>query len=244
MLAAASSAWGGLLAVDPNSSSSWVGGAAALTLLTIAIGFNVRNQVKQARDLRAVEVARRRDQRVCNYQLSVLVEVLDASGTPMPAKFWDIPDDAALDIHEAEARQRRRRMFGFLEEDDDSQRGWVTSIFLGTVFSVLAAFAIFALVLNGFILQPLHDLETNGAEQRCVSSLSADQFLTIIYSLRSTPDSDQRDFYSDLAAKASERLRNRDHICSDGKPDVFVIPRPSELAPAQDTPTTTVPPST
>lgn len=214
-LAAAAAIWA---AVDPDDGASWIGGAAALTLLTIAIGFNASTLVRLRRENRETKAAQRNDQRVCNYQISVLASVLDSNGIPMPARFWDIPDEKVLDLHEQETK-RRRRMFGYSEEHEE---GWVTSVFVGTTFAVLAAFAIFALVLNLWIIGPLEKLEENSGKDRCNNSLTADYFVAIQRALAAppAPSPERAAAVADLGITA-ERIRNRASICEDGEPNAF-----------------------
>lgn len=221
-----SSAAVGLSALSPNDTSSWVGGAAALVLLTIAIGFNAGTLVRLRRELKDTKDEQRQDQRVCNYQLGILVDVLTDNGINVPGSFYDVPDETMLQVHEAERVQRRRRMFGFPTDPDNDERGWVTSIFLGTLFAVLAAFAIFALALNGLILGPLRDLQTNSDKADCIASLQADQFASIVFQIQSPPGSDERTVYTKFAIDAAKRIANREKICADGEPDTFILPVP------------------
>lgn len=218
-LAALAAVWA---AINPNDSASWVGGAAALTLLTIAIGFNAGTLVRLRRDVRDAKEDQRRDQRVCNYQLGVLVDVLTANAINVPGNFYDVPDDEILQIHENE-RRRRRSMFR-MSGDPDGEGGWVTSIFIGTVASILAVFLIFALGVKELVLDPVSDLRDNNRIDHCVASLSADWQVSVDLALGASPDSDTRNDYLMLANRAAERIRNRTHICADGKPDPFPLP--------------------
>lgn len=224
-LGMACSAWIGVLAIDPNNGASWVGGAAALTLLTIAIGFNARNQVNQTRELKSLRKAQRRDQRVCNYQISVLVGELEQKGMTMPPEFWDIPDD--LEMEKQEQRdKKRRRIFGVVDESED---GEINHIFLGTIMLILAMFAIFSFVLKQQFIDPLNEVKATTAQSAlenhqdsCVASLTADYFVAVQRALAAppAPNPEREAAVKDLGVTA-ERIRHRVPICEDGKPDDY-----------------------
>jgi hypothetical protein len=206
-------------ALDPNDASSWVGGASALTLLTVAIGFNATTMFRLRREVKVEKDARRQDQRVCNYQLSIMSKVLEDHNIPMPPNFWDIPEEPVLVKSEQETR-RKAWMFKFGEDE----AGWVTSIFFGTVVAILAVFALFALALNSLVLDPVKDLQVSRKQDACIASLSADQFYTIILQLNAPPNSQQRSDFGNLGIRAADRIRRRNTICADGKPDDFPLP--------------------
>ena len=155
---AVAAAWIGLFSADANTSSSWVGGAAALTLLTIAIAFNFRNQLQNAKERKVQEA-------MCRWQISVLVEVLDINGIPMPAKFWEEPPKEASKMQDEELKQRKRRIVGVVDEEDGA------SILLGAVSLCLIIFVATVLMLNIFIIEPLQDLHESNDTRSCYASL-------------------------------------------------------------------------
>jgi hypothetical protein len=237
-------AWLGLIsAIDPNTSASWVGGAAALTLLTIAIGFNVRQYRNQTREISQLRRDKAKDKRECNWQISVLADVLEANGIPMPGKFWDVPEDPVLYAQEEETR-RRRRMFRLQASEDSSESGMAGLSIVGIVLMLLGFFAVVLWMANSLIVQPIQDARDTSVGNSCVNSLNADQFATIVFALDSPPNSPERTTYSQLAYEAAERIRHRASICADGKPDLFLIPAPPGLLHPAPTTTTTAPPGT
>ena len=212
MVVAVIAAWAGLLATDANTSSSWVGGAAALTLLTIAIAFNFRNQIQTSRQHKVTEAA-------CRWQISVLVEVLDVNGIPMPSKFWQEPPPEMLKIQESEMKQRKRRIFGMVDEEDG------TSILLSAVSMCLVIFVAIVLMMNVFIVKPLQFLKTSRETAACFSALNADYYIAVADALASPPaPSPERERAVLELTQTATRIRNRDNICEDGKPDIYVHP--------------------
>lgn len=249
LIAIAVASWVGVLAtaVDPNTSASWAGGVAALTLLTIAIGFNIRQYRNQAKEIKQLKIEKAKDKRECNWQIRVLADVLDANGIPMPANFWNVPEDPILQVQEEETN-RRRRMFKMSASDTYDESGAVAMNIIGISLLVIAFMAALIVLANWLIINPIREIRSNSVQaiqirqeqlkqdsvDRCVASLTADQFSSIVYALESTPDSVQRVLYANLAAQAADRIRNRVEICKDGVPDNFVVPPP---------PSTTTPPS-
>lgn len=218
-------AWlGAFSAVDPNTSASWVGGVAALSLLTIAIGFNIRQYRSQVRDIKQLKIEKARDKRECNWQLSVLTDVLEDNGIPMPGKFWDVPEDPILRVQEEEIK-RRRRMIRFSASDKTDESGAIGMSVVGIGLLIMAFIAVLMFLANSLIIQPIQDIEASGRVDNCNNSLTADEFVSIVYALQAGPNTEQRDVYSALANEAASRIRHRLAICADGKPDTFVIPQ-------------------
>lgn len=212
MVVAMAAAWLGLFATDANTSSSWVGGAAALTLLTIAIAFNFRNQLQNSRE-------RREEEAMCRWQISVLVEVLDLNGIPMPSKFWDTPPREAKKIQEDEMKQRKRRIFGVVDEEDG------VSILLGAASLAIVIFVATILMLNVFIEKPLQDLSETQDTRSCYASLSADFYVAIGDAFLTPPAPDKSRLIAVKEVKdTADRIRNRIKICEDGKTDNYKPP--------------------
>jgi len=212
MVVATAAAWAGLFATDANTSSSWVGGAAALTLLTIAIAFNFRNQLNNSRE-------RKHQEAMCRWQISVLVEVLEVNNIQMPSKFWQNPPPEATKIQEEEMKQRKRRIFGVVDEEDG------TSLLLSAVSLSIVIFVATVLMINIFIVTPLQDLQENGQVRSCYASLTADYNIAISDAFLSPPaPSIERTRSVQELRETANRIRHRETICADGKPDKYVHP--------------------
>lgn len=235
------SAWAGLAAMDPDTGASWVGGVAALSLLTIAIGFNIRQYNHQSKDIRQIQVEKAQDKRECNWQISVLAAVLEQHAIPMPANFWDVPKDPILKVQQAET-DRRRRMFKFRYEDHErageNESGMAAMSFVGVVLMVCAFFVIMLFVANTLIIQPIEDIKSqnetsaeSAAIDRCSNSITADFFVAIKRALAAppAPSAERAAAVIDLNVTA-ERIRNRATICADGKPDAYTPTPASSLS--------------
>jgi hypothetical protein len=207
MVTAVAAAWFGLFATtDANSSSSWVGGAAALTLLTIAIAFNFRNQLQNSRERRTQEA-------MCRWQISVLVEVLDVNGIPMPAKFWDEPPKQARQMQEDEMKQRKRRTFGMIDEEDGA------SILLGAASLCVVIFVSTILMLNIFIIKPLQELQETNQTRTCYAALNADYYVAVADAFLSpSSPSPERDVAVKKLKITAEKIRHRVTECDDNDP--------------------------
>ena len=233
--AMALAAWLGATSVDPNTGASWVGGVAALSLLTIAIGFNVRQYRNQAKEIQQLKIDRAKDKRECNWQISVLAEVLDANDIPMPGRFWDVPEDPILTA-QLEETDRRRRMFK-MRYEDRGEDGAVAMNVVGIVLLVASFVAVLLVLANSLIIQPIQDINSRSAQSvlireqqlendrkdSCIASLTADYFVAIADAFSSPPSPDpKRTVAVDNLNTTAERIRNRVKLCKDGKPDDFV----------------------
>lgn len=195
------------IASDPGSFSQWGAGGAALLLLTISIGLIGR----QLRNLN-------QENKVCNYRLGVLGEVLRMHKIFPPKEFWDGPPELT--------DRKRRKLRLNLTEDEE---GGVTPIWLG-YFMLAVIFVVgLALIQYVFVIHPIQDLrsgQATSAEQaqidRCANSLTADYFVAIQRALAAPPaPNPERDAaVKDLGATA-ERIRRRVQICEDGHADKF-----------------------
>lgn len=186
-----------MVAIDANASASWIGGAAALSLLSIAIAFNFRNQIQNAREHKATEAT-------CRWQISVLVEVLDKNGIPMPPKFWLEPPK------ESHKKQDKK-----INEDD----GTISSPLLAGVSLAILIFLATVLVINVFIIVPIRNLQPDKDTAECYQTLNNDYYIAVANVLLSSPSpSPQRDLAVDDLNFVVAKLRNRVVICEDGDP--------------------------
>jgi len=209
MIFAAAVAWAGLFAVDPGTPASWGAGAATLSLLTIAIGFNFRNQLTQAREIKSLKT----DNKTCRWQTGILVEVLNANQIAVPGHFWDPVPEQVMDMNEKPKRRLR-----FEAEDD----GKADPLFISGVLGFLALAACYTAFVYVFVVTPLQDLKTTTRVDDCVSSLTADYYIALSRTLAAPPAPNaKRDAGVKDLVTTAERIRNRDEICADGMPDLF-----------------------
>lgn len=198
-----------VLSTDPGASSQWVAGGAALALLSVSIGVIFKLLLNQSQE-----------NKICNWRLGTLYNALIDSNIKVPQDFLNGPPNLS--------ERRRRKVSMSINKDESGQidRMWLATAALMMIFLVG-----FGSIFYIFVIHPISVLQDNQQESsisdrqdKCVASLTADEFVAIIYQLKSTPDSSSRDFYSDLAVKAATRIRNRGDICDDGIPDKFEIP--------------------
>lgn len=197
-----------LNAVDPGASSQWVAGGAALALLTVAIGFTMRQQFNLVQE-----------NKLCNWRIGILVRLLTENGMTPPPEFWEGPPDIA-------AKKKRRLRVTW--NDESNELGQTTRLMVSWMASILVFIICASLVVWTFVIRPISDLSENRNQDKCVSSLTADYFVSINQVLKAPPDSGTRDDAVALANTAAERIRNRDAICADGEPNKFDLPAGAE----------------